>query len=498
MKKLAIIFIAIFALSFVSCRDDFKFEPNTGNLTFSRDTVYLDTVFTNIGSSVYQLKVYNKSSKDIKIPSIRLGRGENSDYRLMVDGTPGKIFNDVEILAKDSLYIFIETTIDYDKYKNGSSEYLYTDQIEFDYEANYQKVELVTLVKDAYFLYPKKYSDNSYENIIIDNDPIYGFILDENDPVNGNELIWTNKKPYVIYGYAVVPSNNSLIIQEGAHIHFHNNSGLIVAQNANLECSGSIQNQIIIEGDRLEPAFANRSGQWGTIWVTPGSTAYIQNTIVKNGTVGLLIEDNAATVNLYNVQLYNHTHYGILGQHATIAGENIVTNNIGVASLGITLGGSYNFNHATFANFGALGSTTCVMIDNGDGNSANALTEANFNNSIFFGSTSSALNLQPAPTGTFNYYFANSLIRYYDFGQSDPKNLYPIKNTTNYLNNIIAKNANIIADFKNLNTNDLRIGNKSAAIGISNSIPNSGYDILGNIRPYAQADAGAYNHSNFE
>jgi hypothetical protein len=35
------------------------------SLIFSKDTIYLDTVFNNIGSSTYTLKVYNKSNKDI-------------------------------------------------------------------------------------------------------------------------------------------------------------------------------------------------------------------------------------------------------------------------------------------------------------------------------------------------------------------------------------------------------------------------------------------------
>ena len=105
-----------FAISMSSCREDFEFEPSTGNLTFSKDTVYCDTVFTNISSSTYSLKVYNKSNKDIKIPTIRLARPD-SKYRITVDGMTGenqnnRTFKDVELLAKDSMYIFIEVTAD--------------------------------------------------------------------------------------------------------------------------------------------------------------------------------------------------------------------------------------------------------------------------------------------------------------------------------------------------------------------------------------------------
>ena len=493
MKKIFILLISLLTIFFASCRDDFNFETSTGNLTFSRDTIYLDTVFSNIGSSTYKLKVYNKSNKDIRIPSIRLGKGQNSDYRLMVDGMSGKTFDNVELLAKDSLYIFVETTINYQEYQNQTSEYLYTDQIEFDYGSNYQKIELVTLVKDAYFLYPKKYTDNTYENVLIGDAAFYGFVLEDNDAVNGNEFIWKNDKPYVIYGYGVVPSNKTLEINAGAQVYFHNNSGLIIAENGNLEINGTITNLVIFESDRLEPNFNRISGQWGTIWITSGGSAQIQNTVIKNATVGLFIENNAQTVNLYNVQLYNHTHYGILANNATITGENIVTNNLGVAGLGITSGGTYNFNHCTFANFGALGSTTCLTMDNGDGSTQFSLIQANFNNSIFYGNTSTALLIKKNGENPFNFYFANNLIRFSDFGQSDPTNVYPLNNTTNYLNNVIARNLNTIPDFKNTHLNDLRINSSSAAINISNAIPNSGYDILGNIRPNNNADAGAYN-----
>ena len=78
-----------FLLLWSSCRKDFDFTPTEGALRFSKDTVYLDTVFTNIGSSTYTLKVYNTSNNDISIPKIKLQEGQNSNYRLNVDGMTG-------------------------------------------------------------------------------------------------------------------------------------------------------------------------------------------------------------------------------------------------------------------------------------------------------------------------------------------------------------------------------------------------------------------------
>jgi hypothetical protein len=111
--------ISLFTLIFwSSCRQDFEFTPTTGTLSFSKDTVYLDTVFSNIGSSTYTLKVYNNSDDDILIPSLKLSNGQTSNYRMNVDGMTGvgtligKEFENVELLAKDSMFVFIETSID--------------------------------------------------------------------------------------------------------------------------------------------------------------------------------------------------------------------------------------------------------------------------------------------------------------------------------------------------------------------------------------------------
>ena len=101
-----------------SCDKEISFVVSESQLSFSKDTVYLDTVFSNIGSSTYNLKVYNNSSNNVVIPQIRLKKGLESLYRLNVDGiydqnngAEGKIFENIELLANDSLYIFIETTI---------------------------------------------------------------------------------------------------------------------------------------------------------------------------------------------------------------------------------------------------------------------------------------------------------------------------------------------------------------------------------------------------
>ena len=59
------------------------------NLSFSVDTVVFDTVFTTVGSTTKQFKIYNPSSKSIQIDEIELMGGEQSPFRLNVDGIQG-------------------------------------------------------------------------------------------------------------------------------------------------------------------------------------------------------------------------------------------------------------------------------------------------------------------------------------------------------------------------------------------------------------------------
>ena len=52
MRRLLIIPISLIIIIFwSSCKNDFNFELSSGDLSFSKDTVYLDTIFTNIGSN---------------------------------------------------------------------------------------------------------------------------------------------------------------------------------------------------------------------------------------------------------------------------------------------------------------------------------------------------------------------------------------------------------------------------------------------------------------
>lgn len=505
--------IAIFLVLVImtSCRKDFDTVPSTGQLQFSKTTVYLDTVFTNISSSTYMLKVYNRSGKDITIPSIALAKGNNSKYRLMVDGLTGfdadnsgygdgKIFNNVEVLAKDSLFVFIEATTQIAD--ANPSDLLYTDEILFDNGAFQQKVNLVTLIQDAVFLYPEKFANGTTETLTVGDDEIYGFFLDD------TELIFNNNKPYVIYGYAAVPPLKTLTIEAGARVHFHDQSGIIVANTGSLQVTGlpsateNLENEVIFEGDRLEPGFAEVPGQWGAIYLTDGSTNNsFKNCTIKNASVGILIENqDATTVQITDTQIYNSANVGILARNGKIKGENIVINKAGQAALACTLGGNYDFRHCTFANYwtGSSRQSPAVFLDNSLKVNETVFKEnltAKIFNCIIYGPNNIEIGVNKVDGTTFSTDIKNCLIKFNDANNQLASNpLYafatnPAPNTNLISSTIDTKDPK----FKNPALNDLRIQFTSPAKGVGNSSFVIPFDILNNPRnsPY---DLGAYNH----
>ena len=483
-----------------SCRKDFSSIPSFGELEFSKDTVFLDTVFTNIGSATYNLKVYNRGNKSITIPKIALENGTSSNYRLNVDGIPGKEFNDIDILAKDSIFVFVETTINV----NNISNPLYTDRILFDNGNNQQDVDLVTLVQDANFIFPGKDPISmKIDSLTLDGSPtsIKGRFLTD------TELTFTNTKPTVIYGYATVPGNKTLTIEAGAKVYFHSNSGLIVDDKATLKINGTLAEKVIFEGDRLEYDFNEIPGQWGTIWMRAGSKDNeIYHAQIKNGIIGILIDsigsNTTPTLMLQNTEIYNHSNFGVLARETNIKAHNVIIGSAGQASLAATIGGTYNFTHSTFANYwnNGIRQLPAVLVNNyftyTDVNGQEItetrnLNAANFTNCIFDGNNNIEFILDKTEGSLFNFKVSNSLIQFNDTNNSFGDNLEMDFSNSNYQN--IIMNGNL--DFRNSQKNDFIIGQGSDAINKA-ATTNFSFDILGVDRTVAP-DIGAYQHIIF-
>jgi hypothetical protein len=192
---IVVISVLCMTVTTTSCKKE-KFLEGVVNLGFSDDTIIFDTVFTTVGSTTKFFRVYNDYNQPVRISKIRLANGSSSYFRLNVDGIPGRSFDDVEIPAKDSIFIFVEVTVDPTSQNNPL---IITDEIIFETGdgAGIQTVDLVAWGQDAYFYKPPSGSN--------------GYVL----PCN---LILANDKPHVFYGYAIVDSGCTMTIPAGTQL----------------------------------------------------------------------------------------------------------------------------------------------------------------------------------------------------------------------------------------------------------------------------------------
>ena len=268
--------LALISLAFVSqsCNKEEGFAEGNIRLGFSTDTILFDTLFTTIGSSTYTLLVRNSEDKTVNISQIRIEGGANSPYRMNVDGISGLSHQDVEIAAHDSMYIFVEVTIDPN---SGTGPMLQTDRIIFETNGNSQNVDLIAYGIDAYFILPNRH---------IQGIPPFSIVARE-----GVDTVWTKDKPIVIYGYAVIDSTASLTIEAGTQIYFHNGGGLWVYKGGNIKVNGTLTEPVTFQGDRPEAYYENLPGQWDRIWLNEGSVDNVINyAIIRNGFIGLQTE----------------------------------------------------------------------------------------------------------------------------------------------------------------------------------------------------------------
>ena len=116
MKIKNIISLISFLCLFVSCTDDDSFSLSKSDiLTFSTDTISMDTIFSTVPTSTRTFWVYNKAGDGIRCTKVRLARGNQTGFRINVDGeylspTSGYQISDVEIRKNDSIRVFVELT----------------------------------------------------------------------------------------------------------------------------------------------------------------------------------------------------------------------------------------------------------------------------------------------------------------------------------------------------------------------------------------------------
>ena len=374
----------------VSCnRDDINFESPTQLLRFSADTVFCDTVYNQVRSETYAVKIYNNEDKDVMIPKISLGSGNASLYRINVDGKAGTDFTNVPLRKNDSLYIFVEIAP-----VANAPQAIAEDQINVETPAGKQHVTLFSVVQDAEFYIESKTNPNILTN-------------------NTN---WTNEKAKIIFGNLTLDAGKKLDIQKGTKVYFFKNSALKIGKNAELNVKGELNNEVIFRGDRSETKYDTIPKNWQGISFDVGAKLDMNYARVFGGTRGLqMIETTAA---IKNSIIHTHQEYGIYAVKSNITASNLVMNNCGEADLGIFKGGTYNITHSTVANYWdfntALPSIGIYATNEYQNNAIleNGPLILNVKNSIIYGSAENMVELKPISGQTFTTDFSYNLLKY--------------------------------------------------------------------------------------
>ena len=271
------IFYFLILLMVVACKDDDSFSASSSlKLSFSVDTLKLDTVFSRTPSSTYSFWVYNRHDDGIRLQSVRLRRGNQSGYRVNVDGiyldnANGAQTNDVEIRRKDSVLVFVELTAP-EVYKDTPT--LLEDDLLFLLESGTeQKVLLQAWAWDAIKLY---------------------------SPVIEKDSVIASRVPYIIYGDMTIKEGAKLTIRNTS-LYFHAGSGLEVYGSLNTE-------NCLMRGDRLDRMFSylpydRISGQWKGIHLYASSKGNLLiDTEIRNPEYGIIC-DSASIDDAYRLRM---------------------------------------------------------------------------------------------------------------------------------------------------------------------------------------------------
>ena len=216
---------SLLLLFFSNCKKD---AANANSLAFSTDTLTFDTVFTTLGSTTQYFKVFNRSKQPITINNIKLQQLQGTQYRMNVDGTPGTNFNNVQIPAKDSIYVFVEVTVNPN---STTTPFVIIDNVNFTIGNTTQTVFLQAFGQNAHFHYGQEI-------------------------LTGKSQTWTNDLPHVIIKKGGLPGvlvdcGATLNIQPGCKVFFQSGSALFVEGTLNA-ISHDWHDSIIFRGVRLE------------------------------------------------------------------------------------------------------------------------------------------------------------------------------------------------------------------------------------------------------
>jgi hypothetical protein len=298
-------------------------------LQFSDDTVYFDTIFTQLKSITKRLRVYNPNKNAVNISTVSISG--NSNYTISVKGKKGNQ-NNVLLYGGDSMYVLVTVTIDPNQ---SNLPFVIEDSLQFAIQglAQPQKVRLRAYGQNATFLRDAEICTTTWSDTL---------------------------KPYVIINSLVVDPGCVLTINEGVKVKFLPNSFLIVG--GTLIVNGTSKHPVIFNGFRKEPEFARQSGQWGQIVFVGGSkNNKINHAIIENAFRGIQTnvpdDESQVDLRLSNTIIRSMSGTGLLAFNSDITAWNNLIYDCASNLSACVQGGNYKFYHNTFTYSGTVSYT---------------------------------------------------------------------------------------------------------------------------------------------
>ena len=336
--------------------------------------------------------------------------GENSKFRVNVDGDSGVSFERLVIAPEDSAFVFIEVTIDGGN--NESLPFILEENLLFNANGTEQNVKLIAWGQNAHFHIGGEIQINQ------DGSVNYAPLPDAEDLAC--DEMWNSDLPHVIFGTLLVPETCCLTINEGTQVYCHSGAGILVNGGC-IDVNGDLGNEVVFQGDRLEMAYDDLPGQWGIeiaaianlgfgnevlsiarggIWLSVAAASEMDYAIIKNASIGLQVDSTGASgedvLQLRNCIIHNHSVAGVIGQGATMSGFNNLFANCGQSAAAFQLGGEYKFDHCSFLNYwtGGARQAPAFILNNyyetvDDEIITRSLGNSRFRNCVFYGSNAS-------------------------------------------------------------------------------------------------------------
>jgi hypothetical protein len=388
MKLLYLFFFAALSAFIISCKKT-SFITSTDALLFtSADTLHFDTVFTGAGSITQSFKIFNPNDQKLLISDIQLAGGENSSFKINVDGSPGVNFSNIEIAPNDSMYVFVAANINHN---TTNLPFLIQDSLQINYNGNVQWVQLDAYGQNAYYL----------RNAIVAKD-----------------TSWSNELPVVILEPLMITQGKTLTIAKGVHVYCHADARIIV--NGSLHISGENHERIIFSGDRLDDYYKDLPGSWqGIVFSESSENNFINYADFKNAKDAITVNgflNPTPKLNLNGCIINNASGSGILANHSIINAVNCLIYNC-ESNIQITAGGNYNFINCTVTGYSTnfvSHSNPVLNVSNADSANQTFPLNANFINSIFYGEegiVEDEIAVQQSGNTPFTLNFENDLYK---------------------------------------------------------------------------------------